>query len=99
MASARTASEPAQLVPLAPYEVDDSKCLVGMHIHGGNIHEYAEKLARYEPSLTKNAHNVCRMPESLQIWENKALTRALYSLHNAHSPFKLLISLGDSTFR
>ncbi len=59
VAIARTASEPARLVPLAPYEVDDSKCLVGMHIHGGNIPEYAEKLARYEPSLTKNAHIMC----------------------------------------
>jgi ferredoxin len=44
---------------LTPYKVNDSKCLVGMHIHGENMHVHAEKLATYEPSLTKNAHVMC----------------------------------------
>jgi epoxyqueuosine reductase len=44
---------------LAPYKVDDSKCLVGVHITGENARAYSGKLARYEPSLTKNAHMMC----------------------------------------
>jgi ferredoxin len=44
---------------LTPYKVAYSKCLVGMHIQGENMHRYGDELARYEPSLTKNAHIMC----------------------------------------
>ncbi|MGA9351448.1 MAG: 4Fe-4S double cluster binding domain-containing protein [Anaerolineae bacterium] len=44
---------------LTPYKVDDAKCLVGFHITSENLDKYSEKLAKYEPSLTKNAHIMC----------------------------------------
>ncbi|MDH5782757.1 MAG: 4Fe-4S binding protein [Candidatus Bathyarchaeota archaeon] len=44
---------------LTPYRVDDTKCLVGVHIIGKEISKYAEELKLYEPSLTKNSHLMC----------------------------------------
>jgi len=44
---------------LSPYRVDDSKCLVGVHIAGSEISKVEEKLKRFEPALTKNSHLMC----------------------------------------
>jgi epoxyqueuosine reductase QueG len=44
---------------LTPYRVDDTKCLIGVHLVGKEISKYAEELERYEPSLTKNSHLMC----------------------------------------
>ncbi len=44
---------------LTPYKVDDTKCLVGVHLTGKEISKYAEELKLYEPSLTKNSHLMC----------------------------------------
>ena len=44
---------------LTPYKVDDSKCLVGVHLMNGDVSEFAEILKRYEPSLSKNSHMMC----------------------------------------
>jgi epoxyqueuosine reductase len=44
---------------LKPYKVDDTKCLVGLHLLGKETSEYAEKFKLYEPSLTKNSHLMC----------------------------------------
>ncbi len=47
------------VVALTPYKVDDTKCLVGVHLIDNKISNYAEELKRYEPSLTKNSHLMC----------------------------------------
>jgi len=44
---------------LTPYKVDDTKCLVGVHIAGGDVSRYEEVLGRHEPSFTKNSHLMC----------------------------------------
>lgn len=44
---------------LTPYRVDDTKCLVGVHLTGKEPSLYAEELKLYEPSLTKNSHLMC----------------------------------------
>lgn len=44
---------------LTPYKVDDSKCLVGVHLTDTETSKYAEALRQYEPSLTKNSHLMC----------------------------------------
>jgi len=44
---------------LTPYKVDDTRCLVGVHITGKEISKYVEELERYEPSFTKNSHLMC----------------------------------------
>ncbi len=44
---------------LTPYKVDDTRCLVGVHLIGKEISKYAEELKLYEPSLTKNSHLMC----------------------------------------
>jgi len=44
---------------LTPYKVDDTKCLVGVHLIEKEISKYAEELKLYEPSLTKNSHLMC----------------------------------------
>lgn len=44
---------------LTPYKVDDTKCLVGVHLLDKKISKYAEELKLYEPSLTKNSHLMC----------------------------------------
>jgi len=44
---------------LRPYKVDDTKCLVGVHLIGKETSKYAEELKLYEPSLTKNSHLMC----------------------------------------
>ncbi len=44
---------------LTPYKVDDTRCLVGVHLVGNEISKYAEELKLYEPSLTKNSHLMC----------------------------------------
>jgi epoxyqueuosine reductase len=44
---------------LKPYKVDDTKCLVGIHLTGKDLSKYAEKLELYEPSLTENSHLMC----------------------------------------
>lgn len=44
---------------LTPYKVDDTKCLVGVHLIDKEISKHAEELKLYEPSLTKNSHLMC----------------------------------------
>jgi len=44
---------------LSPYKVDDSKCLVGIHLVGLETSRVEETLKRFEPSLTKNSHLMC----------------------------------------
>jgi len=44
---------------LSPYKVDDSKCLVGVHIAGLGTSKVEEALKRFEPSLTKHSHLMC----------------------------------------
>lgn len=44
---------------LTPYRVDDTRCLVGIHLSDTEISKYTEALRRYEPSLTKNSHLMC----------------------------------------
>lgn len=44
---------------LTPYRVDDTRCLVGVHIAGREISKYSEELKRYEPSFTENSHLMC----------------------------------------
>lgn len=44
---------------LTPYKVDDTKCLVGVHLIDKAISKYAEELRLYEQSLTKNSHLMC----------------------------------------
>lgn len=44
---------------LTPYKVDDTKCLVGVHLIDKEISKYAEELRLYERSLTKNSHLMC----------------------------------------
>ncbi len=44
---------------LTPYKVDDTKCLVGVHIASGDVSRYEEALRRHEPSFTKNSHLMC----------------------------------------
>jgi len=46
---------------LTPYRVDDSKCLVGIHIVDKENFERNEKWTKYEPSFTKNSHLMCRI--------------------------------------
>jgi epoxyqueuosine reductase len=45
---------------LVPYKVDDSKCLIGIHLSGTDLAKYAEVLRKFEPSLTAGAHLMCR---------------------------------------
>jgi len=44
---------------LTPYKVDDSKCLVGIHLLDRDRFELNEEWTRYEPSLTENSHIMC----------------------------------------
>jgi len=44
---------------LTPYRVSDEKCLVGIHLIDKERIEHDEKLARFEPSLTRNSHLMC----------------------------------------
>jgi len=44
---------------LTPYKVDDTKCLVGIHLTEIQSTNYMELIRRYEPSLTKNSHLMC----------------------------------------
>jgi epoxyqueuosine reductase QueG len=44
---------------LTPYKVDDTKCLVGIHLIGKELSKYAEMLKLYEPSFTRNSHLMC----------------------------------------
>ena len=44
---------------LTPYRVDDTRCLVGVHIAGGEISRYSEELKTFEPSFTENSHLMC----------------------------------------
>lgn len=44
---------------LTPYRVDDKKCLVGIHLLNESSTEHNEKIAKYEPSLTRNSHLMC----------------------------------------
>lgn len=46
---------------LTPHKVDDSKCLVGIHLVDKENFERNEKWAKYEPSFTKNTHLMCRI--------------------------------------
>jgi epoxyqueuosine reductase len=44
---------------LTPYKVDDSRCMVGVHINAKERFESNQKLREYEPSFTKNSHLMC----------------------------------------
>ncbi len=44
---------------LKPYKVDDTKCMVGIHIAREEASKYEAELRRYEPSFTKNSHLMC----------------------------------------
>jgi len=44
---------------LTPYKVDDTRCLVGVHIAGNNLERYREEIDKYEPTYTKNSHLMC----------------------------------------
>jgi len=46
---------------LTPYKIDDSKCLVRVHLSGSaeEIDKNKGLLRRFEPSLTQNAHLMC----------------------------------------
>jgi epoxyqueuosine reductase QueG len=44
---------------LEPYKVDDTRCLVGVHIAGKDVESYREVFERYEPSFTRNSHLMC----------------------------------------
>jgi len=44
---------------LTPYRVDESKCMVGLHITAKERFEKSEKLRKYEPSFTENSHLMC----------------------------------------
>jgi len=44
---------------LSPYEVDDSKCLVGVHLLDKEKFELNEEWRKCEPSFTKNSHLMC----------------------------------------
>jgi len=44
---------------LTPYKVDDSKCLVGVHLIDKERFELNKEWTRYEPSLTENSHIMC----------------------------------------
>lgn len=51
--------EACPVAALTPYKVDDSKCLVGIHIIGTELVRYESTLNRFEPSLTVNSHLMC----------------------------------------
>jgi epoxyqueuosine reductase QueG len=44
---------------LTPYKVDSSKCLIGVRLLQKEKSGYNERLRRYEPSFTENAHLMC----------------------------------------
>ncbi len=44
---------------LSPYEVDDQKCLVGVHLLDKERFEVHEEWRKYEPSFTENSHLMC----------------------------------------
>jgi len=44
---------------LTPYKVDDTKCLVGIHLTEIQSINNVELLKKYEPLLTKNSHLMC----------------------------------------
>lgn len=44
---------------LTPYKVDDTRCLVGVHIAGEDLERFREELGRYEPRFTENSHLMC----------------------------------------
>lgn len=44
---------------LTPHKVDDSKCLLGIHISNKKDFEKNSKWLQIEPSLTKNSHLMC----------------------------------------
>lgn len=44
---------------LTPYEIDDEKCLVGVHLLDKEGFELNEDRRKYEPSFTKNSHLMC----------------------------------------
>jgi epoxyqueuosine reductase len=44
---------------LAPYKVDDAKCLVGVHLSRNKGSKNGKNLSKYEPSLTRNSHLMC----------------------------------------
>jgi epoxyqueuosine reductase QueG len=44
---------------LTSHEVDDTKCLVGIHLTSGKSPEVGEKLQKYEPSFTRDSHLMC----------------------------------------
>lgn len=44
---------------LTPYKIDDTRCLVGIHLTSEEGSQYREELKRYESSFTENAHLMC----------------------------------------
>lgn len=46
---------------LTPHRVDDSKCLVGIHLVDKEGFERNENWTKYEPSFTRSSHLMCRI--------------------------------------
>jgi len=44
---------------LAPYKVDDTKCLVGVHLSSIGASKYEEALKQFEPALSRHSHLMC----------------------------------------
>ncbi|MGQ9539376.1 MAG: 4Fe-4S double cluster binding domain-containing protein [Candidatus Bathycorpusculaceae bacterium] len=44
---------------LTPYKIDGNKCLIGIRLLHKNMNEQNEKMRKYEPSFTENAHLMC----------------------------------------
>jgi len=44
---------------LTSYKVDDTKCLVGVHLSGQEASRYEEALKRFEPALSRHSHVMC----------------------------------------
>ncbi|UCG36953.1 MAG: epoxyqueuosine reductase [Candidatus Bathyarchaeota archaeon] len=44
---------------LAPFEVDDKKCLVGINLANSNKLKVQNELAKHEPVLSRNSHLMC----------------------------------------
>jgi len=58
---------------LAPYKVDDRKCLVGVHPVDKESFELNEEWRKYEPSYEKLSPDVYRMPKGMPLRKRTAL--------------------------
>ena len=57
--SCKNCVEACPVAALTPYKVDDSKCLVGVHLIGDDLAKHEGMLKKFEPSLTRSAHLMC----------------------------------------